>query len=262
MEYGFSLLLWHHLFPLAIVVDPKAGDSVDVAGLAEGEARPLSFYVENVPNAVSIDSKGKLVPLQWKKIDSGTPYPSIEKLDQNLFPGGLCVVSYLRRNSLEMGVIRKNGILLLAPTREWLFRVVYFAEQGTSSLVETYTVETTRLLNEESFLSVTCHYSGNGGLLARQYFRWKNSTLVRHEVWSGDTAIYEEIVAAGWERQTRGHWKNTKAGHEFLAMYRKHENANGGRVGFATIRIDYEWVNEQLTPKKWSVRPEGEDLGR
>ncbi|MDA7917271.1 hypothetical protein OAG80_01025 [Akkermansiaceae bacterium] len=45
-------------------------------------------------------------------------------------------------------------------------------------------------------------------------------------------------------------------------MYRKHENANGGRVGFATIRIDYEWVNEQLTPKKWSVKPEGEDLGR
>ncbi|MDB4411151.1 hypothetical protein N9182_01070, partial [bacterium] len=66
------------------------------------------FYVENVPNAVSIDSKGKLVPLQWKKIDSGTLYPSIEKLDQNLFPGGLCVVSYLRRNSLEVGVIRNE----------------------------------------------------------------------------------------------------------------------------------------------------------
>ncbi|MDB4407052.1 hypothetical protein N9173_00680 [bacterium] len=79
-----------------------------MAGLAEGEARPLSFYVENVPNAVSIDSKGKLVPLQWKKIDSGTLYPSIEKLDQNLFPGGLCVVSYLRRNSLEVGVIRNE----------------------------------------------------------------------------------------------------------------------------------------------------------
>lgn len=236
---------------------PFVYGEADLADSKASDVRPLSFYVGHLP-VIGRDEKGELETLRWQKRKPTDPQISIERIDG--FPGQLCVVSYIPMKFLKLGVIRKSGILILQPVRARGSTVghkaVYYQDAGSGGTVETFTHKTQKLLEEESFLTITCHYSGTGGHTSSQYFRWKDFKLTPHAVWAPGLSFSDEIKAAGWEPWHRGHWKSPLEKAEYTTVYRKSEDADGGRSGHATIKIDYEWVNEQLTAKSWHVMPE------
>ncbi len=252
MLWKISALLF--LFTQLVCAESGGPYTYEASHFAQTEARPLSFFAENIPIVGLLKKDGSLAPLQWKKREDGDPQISIGRVED--FPGQLCVVSYHPMEFLKLGVVRKSGILLLFPDGDGTHKVAFYQNAGSSGLVETYSLKTRKLLKDEPFLSITCHYSGNGGHKDRQYFRWKNFKLTPHALWATKPDFHQEIKKAGWELWHRGHWRTPSEMSSYSTVYRDPKNAKGGRSGHATIRINYEWIDEQLTAKDWQVLPE------
>jgi len=258
VKFSLALLLLTRTFadhrgPYEYVSDLKEKEAIHIGSLKDEIARPLSFFIENFPEIPLENADQSPASLKWRPLKASDPYLSIDRLET--FHDQLLVVHFVRRDLLKKGILQKSGLLLLAPVKENLYKPTYLAGHASADIIETYSIKSEQLLNEETFLCVTCHYSGSGGQRHSQYFRWKEAKLIRHEIWADKPRFKDEIKAAGWELWHRGHWTEPAHKAEFLTVYRPPEKAKGKRSGHAQIKIEYAWEQEQLVAKRWKVMP-------